>query len=145
MADTTRRVPVALYIATSDPDAAHLLTDYCDQYATARDWGVVEAVTDNDRQAPLMSRPGWARILAVVSAGAAQGIVTYSAPMIAAPLPDFEAVRDLLHDRGAFLSVARSLDATPQVPQLRTAGQMARRQDIADAASGCGAEWGTPA
>ncbi|MGW3952981.1 hypothetical protein ACWEKM_19135 [Streptomyces sp. NPDC004752] len=145
-ADIPGRVPVALYIATSDPESADLLTDYCDQYATARDRGVVEAVTDADRQAPLTSRPGWTRVLTLLSDRAVYGIVTYSPPMIAAPFVGFEAVRDLLRDRGAFLSVARSPDSTVPVPQRRTAGDLARRRDLADGASGYqghGAAWGT--
>ncbi|WP_406511010.1 hypothetical protein [Streptomyces sp. NBC_00212] len=144
--EAPRRVPVVLYVATSDSDAAELLGVYCRQYAAARDWAAVEVVTDTDRQAPLMSRTGWVRVLTLLSAGTVRGIVTYSAPMIAAPLDEFTAVRDLLQDRGAFLCVARSLTCTPAPPARHTAGQMARRQEAADASTGyegCGADWGT--
>ncbi|MFB7631728.1 recombinase family protein [Streptomyces sp. NPDC056149] len=141
----SHRVPVALYVATGDQDAAELLVDYCRQYAASRDWNAVEAVTDTDRQAPLESRPAWARIRELVSAAAVRGVVTYSATMLAEPVPEFEAVRDRLRGRGVFLAVARSLTSTPPAPTRRTPGQVARRQGVADAASGydgCGAEWG---
>ncbi|MGO4419774.1 hypothetical protein AB4Z54_13805 [Streptomyces sp. MCAF7] len=144
-AETPRRVPVVLYVATSDADAAELLTTYCRQYAAARDWDAAETLTDLDRQAPLASRPGWSRVLALLSDQSVRGIITYSAPMIAAPEGEFEKIRDLLKDQGAFLAVARSQSGTPDVPTHRTPGQMARRQDIVDAASGYdgrGAGWG---
>ncbi|MFK0292012.1 recombinase family protein [Streptomyces sp. NPDC090442] len=140
----SRRVPVALYVATGEQDAAELLVDYCRQYAASRDWIAVEAVTDTDRQAPLESRPGWARICELVSAAAVRGVVTYSATMLAEPVPEFEAVRTRLRDGGVFLVAARSLIGNPTAPTRRTPGQVARRQGVADAASGyegCGAEW----
>lgn len=139
---TPRLVPVALYIVTSDEDARPLLTDYCRQYATARDWDIAETVTDTDRMQPLDQRPGWARILAALSDSTARGIITYSPAMIAAPAETYEAVRRLLLDRGAFLVATRGNTANPEGPPRRTPAQTVRRQSLADAAhEGCGADW----
>ncbi|MFI9081951.1 recombinase family protein [Streptomyces sioyaensis] len=140
---TLRRVPVALYIATADQDAAELLTDYCRQYAAARDWQPVQTVTDTDRQAPLMERTGWVRLLALLSHGSIRGVVTYSPAMVAAPQGEYEAVRTLMRDRGAFLVTART---TTNAPPSRTPAQTARRHSLADAAAGyegCGADGGS--
>ncbi|MER0485111.1 recombinase family protein [Streptomyces sp. Edi2] len=141
-AETPRRVPVALYVCTSDQDAAELLTDYCRQYAHARDWDAIETVTDTDRQAPLMSRPGWVRLLTLLSDGAIRGVVTYSPAMVAVPEGEYESVRTLMRDRGAFLVTARATTDDPDTPPRRTPAQTARRQNIADVAyRGCGADW----
>ncbi|MFB6603604.1 hypothetical protein ACFCXR_22025 [Streptomyces noursei] len=142
--ESPRRVPVALYI-TTDHDAAELPADYCRQFAGARDWDVIDTVTDADRQLPLTSRPGWTRILELLAAGTVGAVVTYSAQMIAESGADFEGARSLLQGYDAFLSVARSTNGTPTPPSRHTPAQAARRRDVADAAAGyegCGAEWG---
>ncbi|MFI9077904.1 recombinase family protein [Streptomyces sioyaensis] len=138
---TPSRVPVALYIATSAPESAELLADYCRQYAMTHGWDAVGIVTDIDRTAPLMSRPEWPRVLSLLSDGTVRGVVTYSRGMIAAPQDEYDVVREFLRDRGAFLAAART--AGRGTPPRRTPGQTARRQTIADAAAGyegCGAE-----
>ncbi len=140
---TSRRVPVALYVVTGDVDAAPLLTDYCTRYAHARDWPTVETITDTDHQAPLLSRPGWERVLALLSSRAAHGVITYSPGMIAASAEEFEAVRELLRERGAFLVAARLDAPSARTSPRRTPAQTARRRALADAAyKGRGAERG---
>ncbi|WP_329142677.1 hypothetical protein OIU91_03710 [Streptomyces sp. NBC_01456] len=134
---TSRRIPVALYVATSAQDAAELLTDYCRQYAAARDWHAVQTVTDTDRRAPLMERIGWVRLLALLSHGSIRGVVTYSPAMVAVPEGEYEAVRPLMRDRGAFLVTART---TTNAPPSRTPAQTARRQALADADAAAGYE-----
>ncbi|GAA2687152.1 recombinase family protein [Streptomyces lunalinharesii] len=135
-----RRFPVVLYAAAGEPEP---LADYCRQYAHARDWDAIETATDTDRSAPLTSRPGWTRVLELLAAGTVRGVVTYSAQMIAESTTDFDAVRDELQDRDAFLSVARSITSTPHPPTRHTAAQATRRRDVADIAAGydgCGTE-----
>ncbi|WP_189971498.1 hypothetical protein [Streptomyces violascens] len=137
-----RRVPVLLYVCTGDQDAADLLTNYCRQYATARDWDVIETVTDPDRQIPLMSRPGWTRVRKALSDNTARGVVTYSTGMIAEPTAEYEAVATLLRDRDAFLAAARPHTRDSEQPR-RTPLQRERRRNIADASNeGCGSDWG---
>ncbi|MFK0297410.1 hypothetical protein ACIQU6_44085 [Streptomyces sp. NPDC090442] len=78
-----------------------------------------------------------------MSAAAVRRVVTYSTTMLAEPVPELEAVRDRLRDGSVFLIAARSLTGIPSTPTRRTPGQAARREDVADAASGhegCGAD-----
>ncbi|WP_175408089.1 hypothetical protein [Streptomyces sp. TRM64462] len=134
--DTPGRVPVALYVAAGDAPTVDLLSDYCRQYATARDWDAVEAVTDTDRLIPLVSRPGWARVLSLLATGTVRGVVTYSPAMLAAIEGGYDAVRALLSEQGAFLAATRRPDLAPEAPPRRTPAQRVRRQGLADAAYG---------
>ena len=59
----TGRVPVIAYVCTSDPDISDLIADYLHRYASARDWPVVDVVTDTDRRRPRDKSPGWRRAL----------------------------------------------------------------------------------
>ncbi|MFZ3497155.1 hypothetical protein ACODT5_28695 [Streptomyces sp. 5.8] len=130
-----RRVPVIVYVCTSDPDTADLIADHCRRYAEGRDWPVTDTVTDTDRQQPLEQRPGWSSVIAALG-DAASGVLTYSPLMVAADSAGFERLRTLTGDRGAFLVAVRTATTGPDTLPRRTAQDSERRRNLADAAAG---------
>ncbi|MFI1203429.1 recombinase family protein [Streptomyces sp. NPDC020883] len=104
--DAPRCVPVAVYVCTGDPDASELLADYSSEIATARDWNVVATLRDVDRKAPLASRPGWNRVLDLLSAKAVRGVVTFSVAMLSDDADSYASLCKLFQSRGAFVCAA---------------------------------------
>ncbi|MCZ1012247.1 hypothetical protein [Streptomyces lydicus] len=142
-AHTPGRVSVALYIATGDPDAAELLADSCSQYATTREWDAVATVTDVDRTAPLAGRQGWLDVLSLLSDRTVRGVVTYCPGMVAARSGEFDAVRELLRQQGAFLATART--RSNGTPPGRSPDQTVPQQTIAVQAGSAEPGGGPPA
>ncbi|MDY0815737.1 ATP-binding protein [Kitasatospora purpeofusca] len=104
-----RRVPVALYIATSGEAAAVPLTRHARAFAEARDWTVALTIVDDDPTRPLDRRPGWQVITDALNARTIDGVVTWTRDMVTGG----RAVRDArAHDRlprvlgGGFLAAA---------------------------------------
>ena len=127
------RVPVAVYICTGESDAAELLAEYCERYATAREWVVSAVHHDIDRRQRLAERPGWTQVADLLVRGAARGIVTLTRGMVAEDDAGYDAVRLLVRSGGGFLAAVR---AEAVRPLHRSAPDLARRHAIADVAAG---------
>ncbi|UNZ21304.1 hypothetical protein [Streptomyces sp. 891-h] len=127
-----RRVPVALYICAAEDDAAALITEHLQQYAHARDWPVTEAVRDQDGSQPLEHRPGWTRVVSLVTEGTARGIVAFSPAALTTGQGAFAALCQRVAADGAFLVATHASGVIPH----RTSQDAARRHNLADAAAG---------
>jgi hypothetical protein len=102
------RICVVVYIVTTEDDAAELIAGHCTRYAASQDWVLAtRVIRDTDRQLPLDQRPGWKAVDALLRAGRAQGVLTYSYEMISLILAAQEHVTAELAKRGSFLAVSR--------------------------------------
>lgn len=106
-----RRVPVALYIATSGATAAVPLTRHARAFAEARDWTVTLTIVDDDPTRPLDQRPGRQVIADALSARTIDGVVTWTHDMVTgARAVRGTQARDqlprVLGDGGGFLAAA---------------------------------------
>ncbi|WP_406114090.1 ATP-binding protein [Kitasatospora purpeofusca] len=103
-----RRVPVALYIATSGETASASLIRRSRAFAEARDWTVALSIVDDDPTCPLDQRPGWQVIADALSARTIDGVVTWTHDMVtggrAARARD--QLPRVLGDGGGFLAAA---------------------------------------
>jgi DNA invertase Pin-like site-specific DNA recombinase len=92
----------------------------CQRLADVRGWQVVEVVTDNDMSATSRKpRPGYARVLAMIEAGAVDRVVVYAVDRLVRRLADLEAVIDLCEARGvAIVSAAGDLDLSTDQGQM---------------------------
>ncbi|MEV7771984.1 hypothetical protein [Kitasatospora sp. NPDC086791] len=115
-----RRVPVAVYIATSGEACALNLTGHARAFAEARDWTVTLTVVDDDPSRPLDQRPGWQAITDALNARTVHGVVTWTRDMVtngqaAQDIEVYDRLAAVLGDRGAFLAAAHTAPyaATP--------------------------------
>ncbi|MGW3179165.1 hypothetical protein ACWDD9_07860 [Kitasatospora sp. NPDC001119] len=140
-----RRVPVALYITTSDEGAALILTSLIRAFAEARDWTVALTLADNDPTLPLDRRPGWQAIIDALTARAIHGVVTWTHDMLSSGqavrgIGSYDRLPTALGDRGSFLAAACPDSAIADHgnghPPRRTSADRARRRALADAATG---------
>ncbi|WP_175411930.1 hypothetical protein [Streptomyces sp. TRM64462] len=124
-------VPVAVYSCATTSTARSESEERGRYYADARHWHLAGVWSDSDPALPLAERPGWQAVTAALSAGMIRGVVVSGPAHVASDAAQFAALGVLLRDRGRFLA-----DASDGTPARRTAGQVRRRRDIADAASG---------
>ncbi|MFE4519075.1 hypothetical protein ACFRMQ_33365 [Kitasatospora sp. NPDC056783] len=137
-----RRVPVALYIATSDEITAHAFTGQARAFAEARDWTVALTMVDNDPTPPLDQRSGWQVITNALNARTIHGVVTWTHDMVTGDrairsVDAHDCLPAALRDRGGFLTVAHTVtqDHGDGHPPRRTSGDLARRRALTDAAA----------
>ncbi|MFF2611470.1 hypothetical protein [Kitasatospora sp. NPDC058046] len=142
---TTRRVAVALYIATSDEGAALILTSLIRAFAEARDWTVALTLADDDPTRPLDQRPGWQAITDALNTRTIHGVVTWTHDMVSSGqavrgIGSYDRLPAALGDRGSFLATACPDSAIADHgnghPPRRTSADLARRRALADAAAG---------
>ncbi|MFI6447803.1 hypothetical protein [Kitasatospora sp. NPDC050543] len=113
------RVSVALYIAAADGDPGGELANHCRQYADAREWVIAASFSDAGLFGDLDERPGWQGVTALLPAGRASGIVTWTRSMVAHTPEAWKHLTELIADRGSFLA-SGSLDTPGQ--RLYTGG-----------------------
>ncbi|MER7757194.1 recombinase family protein [Kitasatospora sp. NPDC097643] len=131
------RVPVALYLVAADHATARRLTARCREYAELRNWTIVVVATDASGTPDLTHRPGWARVVASLSARGARGVVTWSRDMLTATDAGWDTFTALFADRGALLATAEpGLRPQPLRRCRRSAAELRRRRVLGAAASG---------
>ncbi|MFJ9440825.1 hypothetical protein ACIRRH_03010 [Kitasatospora sp. NPDC101235] len=108
-----RRVPVAVYIATSSEAATLILTGHARAFAEARDWTVTFTMVDDDPTRPLDQRPGWQAIIDALNARTIHGVAIWTRDMVAGSqasrgIEAYDRLAAALGDRGGFLAVAHT-------------------------------------
>lgn len=96
------RVPVVLYVRTTDAASGTRYLAEARRYAECRDWNVVAALSDLYDLQTLSNRPHWQQAEQLVTERQAGGVITRYSSMIA-PARAMPSVRRWLLERGAFL------------------------------------------
>lgn len=138
------RVPVALYLCTADPADAELLILCVRRYIDARQWAVSVLAVDTDPSQPLAQRAGWQAVTDALSAHSVHGVVTWTSDMVHAhstasqDSDAFDRLVAVMRERGSFLVAAAHTPLAGPVlaAPRRTADDVLRRRDLADAAAG---------
>jgi site-specific DNA recombinase len=82
-------------------------------YAVVKDWTVMEVIQDQGASAKSLHRPGLARLLGLVKAGAVQVVVVSKLDRLTRSVGDLDKLMKLFERRGvALVSLQESLDAT---------------------------------
>ncbi|MYW08734.1 hypothetical protein GT034_10315 [Streptomyces sp. SID2563] len=126
-----RHVPVAVYACAPTSLAIREAEERGRRYAGARLWHVAGVWSDLDPALPISERPGWQAVTSALSGGMIRGIVVVTPAQVATDTAEFASLGVLIRERGGFL-----VDVSGASPVRRTPGQLGRRRDIADAASG---------
>jgi DNA invertase Pin-like site-specific DNA recombinase len=90
-----------------------------DAYAIVKDWTVLEVIQDQGASAKSLHRPGLARLLALVQAGAVQVVVVAKLDRLTRSVGDLDRLMKLFERKGvALVSLQESLDATTATGRL---------------------------
>jgi site-specific DNA recombinase len=88
-------------------------------YAVVKDWTVLEVIRDEGTSAKSLHRPGLARLLALVKAGAVQVVVVAKLDRLTRSVGDLDKLMKLFERKGvALVSLQESLDATTATGRL---------------------------
>ncbi|MER5891232.1 DUF6415 family natural product biosynthesis protein [Streptomyces sp. NPDC001941] len=95
---------VLLYLIVEADESADETIAFMEQYAKAHEWHPYRVVRDQDRLHVLDRRPGWAEVMALVSAHhSVRGVLVPEFSQLVAGRSALDHLRTLLRDRGAFL------------------------------------------
>jgi site-specific DNA recombinase len=82
-------------------------------YAVVKDWTVVDIIRDEGASAKSLQRPGLARLLQLVKAGAVAAVVVSKLDRLTRSVKDLNSLVELFDKKGvALVSLQESLDAT---------------------------------
>jgi DNA invertase Pin-like site-specific DNA recombinase len=88
-------------------------------YAVVKDWTVLEVVRDDGASAKSLHRPGLARVLALVKAGAVQAVVVAKLDRLTRSVSDLDTLMTrFARQKVALVSLQESLDATTATGRL---------------------------
>lgn len=88
-------------------------------YAVVKDWTVMEVIRDDGASAKSLHRPGLARVLAMVKAGAVQVVVIAKLDRLTRSVSDLDKLMKLFARKNvALVSLQESLDATTATGRL---------------------------
>lgn len=102
-----------------DGQAVERQEQACRGLAIARDWDVVDVITDNSRSATKGIRPGWAEVLRRVERGEADVVIAWHLDRITRSMRDLEQLVDLTQTHGVgVITATGDIDLTNDMGRM---------------------------